>query len=54
MTEQEALDKIKADCRSGDYEMNGCSLDQIIEDFLRSNGFERLADAMDKVECWRA
>lgn len=54
LTEDEAVAQIKRDCHSGDFEGNGCMLDKIIERFLRDNGFERLADAMDRVDCWRA
>ena len=52
--ETRALERIERDCQSGDLEMNGCKLDGIIEEFLRSAGFSRLADAMDSVDCWRA
>lgn len=54
MTEQEAINQIKADCHTGDYEVNGCSLDRIVDRFLRSNGYAALADAIDDVPCWRA
>jgi hypothetical protein len=54
MTEQEAIDKIEEDCRSGDYEGNGCLMDEIVGQFLRDNGFIELADQMDSVKCWRA
>lgn len=54
MTEEEALAEIERRCGTWDKEMNGVELDRIVEQFLRSNGFERLADAMGGVECWRA
>ena len=54
MTDNEALLAIEDLCRSGDLEGNGCQLDKIVGEFLRSNGFGRLADAIDAVECWRA
>ena len=54
MTEQEAIDKIKQDCCSGDFEINGSNLDKIVQEFLVANGFQKLAEEMDKVECWRA
>lgn len=54
MTEDEAVAQIESECGSTDLEMNGVRLDRIIEEFLRSNGFDALADAADNVECWRA
>lgn len=54
MTEQEAIDKIKDLCHSGDFEGNGCFLDRIVQEFLKSQGFAALADEITEVECWRA
>lgn len=54
MTEDEALAAIEERCRSGDLEGNGSQLDKIIGEFLRAHGYDRLADAADNVECWRA
>lgn len=52
--EAAAVQKISENCTSTDCEGNGCQLDKIICDFLRQAGFEKLADAYDSVECWRA
>ena len=54
MTEQEAIDLIKERCRSDDYEMNGCNLDDIILNFLSDMGLMELCEAIDSVKCWRA
>jgi len=54
MTENEALQMIKEKCNTRDKESNGCNLDGIISEFLRAQGFSKLADAADNVECWRA
>lgn len=54
MTENDALQMIKEQCHTDDKEMNGCYLDRIIMEFLREQGFSKLADAADNVECWRA
>jgi len=54
MTEESAIEQIKLQCSSADHEMNGCKLDQIIQDFLRDNGFIKLADAILNVGYWRA
>lgn len=54
MTEAEAMRMIKESCRSGDYEMNGSNLDKIVDEFLRKNGFENLANAINSVDGWRA
>lgn len=54
MTEQDAIDEIKAVCHSRDREANGCDLDRIVMKFLDDNGFRKLVAAMEDVECWRA
>lgn len=54
MSEQRAINQIKEQCSSSDKEKNGALLDQIIQDFLRDNGFIELADAIMSVQCWRA
>jgi len=46
MTENRALDLIRIDCQSSDIERNGNTLDLIIQTFLRSQGYGRLADAI--------
>ena len=52
MTEQEALDQTKKNVVFGDYEINGCSLDDYTL-CSKTNGLE-LAKAIETVDCWRA
>lgn len=54
MTETEAIAEIDCLCRTRDFEANGVALDHIIDQFLRANGLDRLADVMRTVECWRS
>lgn len=54
MSEQEAIHAINERCRTGDYEANGCELDEIVDDFLRGLGYGKLADVIASVDCWRA
>ncbi len=54
MTEEDALREIEEFCRTRDGEGNGCQLDRIVETFLRAHDFNKLADAMTGVKCWRA
>jgi len=49
-----ALERIEDQCQTTDLERNGCELDAILLDFLRSIGCEELADSAESVECWRA
>jgi hypothetical protein len=54
ITELEAIRLINDNCKSDDYDVNGCNLDTIITNFLRTNGYKNLANAMVAVDCWRA
>jgi len=54
LKENEALKAIEDQCRTTDLEANGCRLDTIIREFLHDQGYKRLAEAMDTVDCWRA
>ncbi len=46
MTENEALEAVRAKCASGDKELDCVQLDRIMGEFLRSNGYGRLAEAI--------
>lgn len=54
MKENDALAAIAERCQSGDPELDTVQVDKIVDEFLRSAGYGRLADAIEAVDKWRA
>jgi predicted GNAT family N-acyltransferase len=48
MTEQEAIEKLEEIVNTKDTETAHIDADDLISDFIRANGFEKLADAYDE------
>ena len=49
MTEQEAVEKLRAICQDNDPEAEHCDADELLVEFLRAQGFCELADTFDEL-----
>lgn len=54
LDEEEFIEKIKCRCFTGDSEGDHINADDILCDFLRLLGYERLVDTYESVSKWYA
>lgn len=54
MTEQEAIDKIKSKCHTGDQESDHMHADDVLREFLMALGYKELVAAYDEIDKWFA
>lgn len=54
MTEQKAVERLKAECFTGDIEVDHIRADRILLEFLAERGFEEIVRQWSAVDKWYA